>query len=64
MVKHRDLNALPGDAERIAYEKKDLEKQTLALRCFGYERFSDGDRPGKTETEDGQSLKEVCECFG
>ena len=52
-----DLNYLSDDAAGIADEQEDLKEQALALGGAGNDGFADGNRPGQTETEDGQCFQ-------
>ena len=52
-----DLNDLSDDAAGIADEQENLKEQALALGGAGNDGFADGNRPGQTETEDGQCFQ-------
>ena len=49
----KHLNGLTGNTECITDQQENLKEQTLALGGSGNERLADGNRPGKTEAENG-----------
>lgn len=57
----KHLNKLARNAEGVTNEKKDLKEKALSLCGSGNVGLTDGDRSGKTEAENGQRLKKVCQ---